>query len=397
MTGLQPIPKAVLETPFHGRAAALCQTNQWVRWAGYTTVEVYSEVEHEYFAIRNAATVFDISPMIKYRIAGPDAVAYLNRLMTRDVAKLRPGRVGYTLWCDGAGHVLDDGTLFHLEDGSFRLCAQERHLDWLLDSALGFEVEVADESEAVAGLALQGPTSCQVLKALGLDGVEALRPFDLRGFDVAGGPVMVSRTGFTGDLGYELWVEAARAEALWDGVFEAGRRFGIRPVGSQALDLVRIEAGFIATNIDFMAAEQALRHSRGRSPFELGLGRLVDFDKGHFNGRRALLAERAAGSQYALVGLDIEGNKPAAGALVYHRRKQEVGHVTSAMWSPTCKANLALATLRRPHGDTVKDDLWVEIYVLKELKWDKVMARARVVERPFFDPPRRKATPALDF
>jgi aminomethyltransferase len=313
------------------------------------------------------------------------------------VAKLATGRVGYTLWCNGAGHVLDDGTLFRLGAQSFQLCAQERHLEWLLDSAAGYDVTVADETEAIAALALQGPTSCAVLQAMGLDEIELLRPFASRGYDLDGHELLVSRTGFTGDLGYELWVRPEEAEELWDRLVQAGRHFGIRPVGTQALELTRIEAGFIMTNTDFTAAEQAQRHTRGRSPFELGLGRLVDFDKGHFNGRRALLEEQRKGSRYVLVGLDIEGNKPAAGALIYHRRKKEVGHITSAMWSPTCKANVALATLQAPYGDSITEDLWVEIYVLKELKWDKVMARCKVVPRPFFDPPRRRATPALDY
>ena len=178
----------------------------------------------------------------------------------------------------------------------------------------------------------------------------------------------------------------------------AGKLFGIRPVGSQALDLARIEAGFIATNADFLAADQVLRRNRGRSPFELGLDWLVDFEKGHFTGRRALLAEKQnATSRYCLVGFDIEGNKPAEGALVYHRKRKEVGHITSAAWSPTCKKNIALAQLTRPYGSELTDDLWVDIYVDKEKKWARQMCRAKIVERPFFKHPRRSAVPALDF
>ena len=396
MSTMQAV-KAVLGTPFHARTSALCRTNLWGRWAGYTAAEVYTEVELEYFAIRNAATLCDISPMIKYRIAGTDAVACLNRIMTRDVAKLAPGRVGYAVWCDGAGKVLDDGTLFRLGEDSFQLCAQERHLEWLLDSARGYDVSVEDQSEAIAALALQGPTSCEVLKAFGLAGIEQLKPYAHQSYESEIGSLMVSRTGFTGDLGYELWVRPEQAEALWDRLVEAGRLYGITPVGTRALDLARIEAGFIMTGADFVAAAHALRHSRGRSPFELGLGRLVDFDKGHFNGRRALLEEQRSGARYCLVGLDVAGNKPAAGALLYHGRKTEVGQITSAMWSPTCKANLAIATLRRPYGETVTENLWTEIYVDKELKWERVKARCKVVPRPFFDPPRRRATPPLAF
>jgi aminomethyltransferase len=379
-----PDPRAAaLPTPFHSRTSRLCRTNDWGRWAGYTTVQVFTDVELEYFAVRNASTLFDLSPMVKYRIAGPDATRYLNRLVTRDVAKLRPGRVGYAVWCDDRGKVLDDGTLFRLSDGEFQLCSQERHLCWLLDSAIGFDVAIDDISEDVAALAVQGPTSCAVL--------------NIGHFPFEGDSLMVSRTGFTGDLGYELWVAPAMAELLWDRLMEAGKELGITPMGSRALDLVRIEAGFIATNLDFMAADQAVRTNRGRSPFELGLGWLVDFDKGHFNGRRALLEERQRGSRYCLVALDVEGNKPGKDALVYHKKKRRVGHVTSAMWSPTCKRNLALASLALPYGGSIGDDLWVDIYVHRELKWQRTMSRCRVVERPFFDPARRRATPAADF
>ena len=187
------------------------------------------------------------------------------------------------------------------------------------------------------------------------------------------------------------------AELLWDRLADAGKELGITPIGSRALDLVRIEAGFITTNLDFVAADQAVRTNRGRSPFELGLGWLVDFDKGHFNGRRALLEERERGSRYCLVALDVEGNKPGTDALVYYKKKKRIGHVTSAMWSPTCKRNLALASLTLPYGGSIRDNLWVDIYTHRELKWQRTMARCRVVERPFFDPHRRRATPAPDF
>jgi aminomethyltransferase len=387
----------LLPTPFHSRTSALCHNNDWGRWAGYTVPNSYGEVELEYFAVRNTATLFDLSPMMKYRIAGPDAERYLNRLLTRDVRKLKPGRVAYSLWCDDEGHVLDDGTLFRFAEDRFRLCSQERQLVWLTDSAAGFDVEIEDVTEKIAALALQGPTSAAVLRRMGIAGIDDLRPFAMIEVPLDGGSLTLSRTGFTGDLGYELWIEPGLAEPLWDRLMSAGTLHGLRPIGSRALDLARIEAGFIATNADYVAGDQIIRRTRGRSPFELGLGRLVDFDKGHFNGRRTLLAERERGSRYALVGLDIEGNKPAGGALVYHKQKTEAGHITSAMWSPTCKRNLALASLKAPYGSEITDDFWVEIYVLKELQWDKQMVRARIVERPFFNPERRRATPPHDF
>ncbi len=392
----QHYPTPVMTTPFHSRTAALCRKNDWTRWAGYTTVNVYTEVELEYAAVRNQASVFDLSPMIKYRIAGHDARRYLKRLVTRGIDKFGPGRVAYVVWCNDDGKVLDDGTLFCFEGGEYRLCAQDRHLPWLLDSAIGYDVEVRDVSQEIAALALQGPTSCALLKRFGLSGIETLKPFFMREFPYEGEKLTVSRTGFTGDLGYELWVDSSRAEALWDDLMSAGKEHGITPIGSQTLNLVRIEAGFVLPHVDFMPADYAFRPTRGRSPFELGLSWQVDFDKGHFNGRRALLKEKKTGSRYQLVGLDIDGNKPAKDSLIYHAKHRRIGHVTSAMWSPTCKRNLAIATLEAGR-QSLWGDLWAEIYVKKELKWEKIMARCRVVERPFFKPARRSATPAPDF
>ncbi|MGI9305608.1 MAG: aminomethyltransferase family protein [Gammaproteobacteria bacterium] len=388
----------VKPTPFHARTSAACNTNEWSRWAGFTVVACYHDIELEYYAVRNSTAVFDVSPLVKYRITGPgpDAARYLNRLQTRDIHKLEPGRVLYTTWCNDDGKVLDDGTVFRFAENEFRLCAQDRHLPWLLDTAIGFNVEISDVSEEIAALAVQGPTSCSVLQQLGFAGIEQLEPFAFADFELDDYKVNVSRTGFTGDLGYELWTDSAHAESLWGALMTAGEHYGIRPAGTTALDLARIEAGFILPHADFMPAEAATRHTRGRSPFELGLGWLVDFDKGYFVGRRALLKEKQGGSSYRLVGLDVESNRPAKDALVYIDKKHEVGFVTSAMWSPVCKRNLAIVTVRNTPR-LREDRLWVEVYVNKELKWEKRMVRAQVARRPFFNPVRRTQTPAPDF
>ena len=386
----------VLETPFHTRTAAFNQVNDWHRWMDYTTATAYFDVALEYFAIRNACSVFDLTPMSKYRIEGPDALSYLDRLLTRNAAKIKPGRVVYTVWCDDRGQVIDDGTIFHIEPGRYRLCSQERQLDWLMLSAIGFDVEIVDETHEVAALALQGPTSCAALTALGLEGIENLKPFAITHFPFGGQQLMVSRTGFTGDLGYELWIAPELGEKLWDGLFEAGRPYGIMPIGTSALDIVRIEAGFIQAGVDFLAANQCIRPGRTRSPYELGLGWLVDLGKHNFTGRAALAAEKQRGSRYSLVKLDIAGNKPAKDAFVYNRRRQVVGTVTSAVWSPSAKANIALASLRRPWG-RARDRLAAEIYYQRELQWTRIMLPARVVDGVFFDPPRRKQTPAGPF
>lgn len=393
--------RPLLPTPFHERSRALSQVDSFIPWAGYTTVDVFTTVEQEYFAIRNAASLYDLTPMVKYRLAGADALRFLNRLVTRDVAKVRPGRVAYCVWCNDAGKVIDDGTVFCFGEGEYRLCTAERQLDWLLDSAIGFDVEISEVTGDVAALALQGPTSYSVLRKAGVAGVERLKPFELGRFALpAAGEarLMVSRTGFTGDLGYELWMEPHDAERVWDVLMEAGGSRGIRPVGSRALNIARIEAGFLLPNVDFVPGERSIFIGTERSPLELGLAWLVDFAKGHFTGRRALLEEQRRGARRRLVGLDVEGTKPAHNALLYADRslRRQSGSVTSAVWSPTTKRNLALAMMDAPHFD-IGSTLWAEIYLNRELVWERRVVRARVVERPFFAPERRRATPPGEF
>ena len=251
-------------------------------------------------------------------------------------------------------------------------------------------------TEDIAALSLQGPCTAAVLKAAGFD-VSALRPFRIARFDFGGGELRISRTGFTGDLGYELWIDPARALALWDHLMAAGAPWGTRPIGTRALNVARIEAGFLIANMDFVPAEQAVREDRVRTPFELGLDWLIDWEKGHFNGRRALLAERRSGSKWAMVALDIEGNIDTDGSLIYHKKTREVGYITAAAWSPAIKRSIALAQVQRPYHSVMRDNLWVEVYVRRELQYAKLMLKADVVDRPFFNPPRRRATPPGDF
>jgi len=387
----------LLTTPFHLRTAAHNRRNEWAPWGGYQTALVFDDEAMEHTAIRNQATLYDLSPMVKYRIAGRDAGAYLDRLTLRRASALPVGAVHYTAWTDDDGKLLDDGTLFRLGETEYRLCCQERHLPWLADSALGYDVVVAEVTEAIAALALQGPCSHAVLTRAGFAGTGALKPFRLAEFPLDDGTVTISRTGFTGDLGYELWTDASRALDLWDRLMAAGDLHGLRPIGTNALNLARIEAGFIITNMDFVPADMAVRSDRVRSPFEVGLDWMIDFDKGHFNGRRALVAEkRDDTSRFALVGLDIEGNVPADHAILYAGKTSEVGVVTAAAWSPATKRNIALASVQRPfHRPDA--ELWAEIYALRELQYHKLMVRARVTERPFFNPARRRLTPPADF
>ena len=347
------VPQGRLRTPFYSRLRAVDTVNAWHSWKGYTVPDELYCAETEYFAVRNSTGVFDLSPMSKYRITGPDSLVYIDRLVTRDMNKIRPGRVAYAVWCDDRGQVIDDGTIFHLREGEYRLCSQERHFAWLQAAALGLDVTIVDETAEVAALAVQGPTTYAILDNMGLDGLGELKPFGLMHFDFEGAELMVSRTGFTGDLGYELWITPDKAEALWDALFNAGRHYDMRAIGTHALEQTRIEAGYLMAYADFLPANATVRPGRTRSPFELGLDWLVDFKKPVFNGRRALAEERRNGSTWRLVKLDIEGNKPAHHAYIFEKpkgNKREIGFITSATWSPVCKQNIAIGTVRLPHG-----------------------------------------------
>lgn len=377
------------KTPFHERIAPLNQANAWERWAGYTTASLFYELEEEYFAIRTGASLYDVSPMIKYRVTGPDAAAVVDRLVTRNITKLKPGRVAYTPWCDGKGRVVEEGTVFRLGENEFRINCAEHQLAWLTDAAWGFDAAIEDVSEEIAGLALQGPQSRLVLEDIGLTQATALPFFGIVTETVDGLTVTVSRTGFTGDLGYELWVAPTDALALWDRLMEWQTLRYLRPIGARALDRARIEAGHILVNVEYVGARRAIRESQARTPEALGLGWTVDFSKPHFTGKRALLEERAAGGpKRSLVGLDIQGRKPAVGAYLYEGRR-EVGQITSATWSPVLKKNIALATVDAAFAKP-GTRLNAEIYYLKEITQGRVDVTATVVATPFYAPAHRR-------
>lgn len=378
----------LMDGPVHDRLERLSCSRRWYDWAGYAAPATLETLENEYFALRNQAALLDISPMKKYRITGPASEAMLNRLVTRDVRKIAVGRVSYVVWCDEEGMLIDDGTLFRLAQDEWLLCCQEPMLTWLCDAVWGFDARIEDDSDRLAGLALQGPTSFALLEAAGLD-VATLRPFDCARIAP---DLLVSRTGFTGDLGYELWTDWPEAAALWDRLWDAGRDLGLRGIGYDAVNIARIEAGFMTAGVDFQPVHATERLHRGRTPFELGLSRLVDFDKGHFNGRRALWKVRNS-PRSLLLRVDVEGFKPAQDALVYHGRRREVGHITSGVWSPTAKCNIALAHVETPWAITGKTNLFADIYVLEEGQWNRRMARLTPQTGAFFKPPRARLTP----
>ena len=357
----------------------------------------------EYAAIRNAAALLDVSPLHKYRITGRDSARLLDRMVTRDVTKLSPGQVIYTPWCDAAGKVIDDGTVSRLDASTFRLTSADSSLRWLHMNAVGLEVTIEDVSERLGALALQGPLSRAILARVSPADFEKLAYFRLVESTVSDIPVTISRTGYTGDLGYEIWVEAGRAVPVWDALIEAGRSYGIVPAGIWALDLARIEAGLIMLDVDYFSSHHALTEERKSSPFEINLGWAVSRGKGPYNGRRALEAERARGPAWGFVGLEVDWNSferlfaahhlppqvPEiawrASAPVY-RDAEQVGYATSGCWSPLLKTSLALAHLRAPHfapGTRVQLEITVE--------HRRRRAQAIVRKLPFFDPERKKA------
>ena len=386
-------------SPFDSGIRAQSQTQNWTGWNGYLSPRIADTLASEYFAIRSSCSVMDLTPMEKYRITGPDATAFLNRLVTRDLNKLRVGRVAYVVWCNDEGKVIDDGTVFHLAENDYRLCAQHHQLDWLLLSSIGFDVSIQKETHDIAALSVQGPTSFSVLSAAGIKGLETLKPFGILNTNVNGFELTVSRTGFTGDLGYELWAERARADDLWNTLFtlkDTGL-FDIRLIGLDALEMVRIEAGFIMPGWDFNTAESTIRADHDRSPFELGLDWIVNFDKPYFTGKSALLAEKARPATRRLLKLTLEGNKPPVGSFIFHGKKgKQTGAVMAQTWSPILKRCLALADVDFIDGHP-PNDLWAEIYYQKELKWHVKWARCEIVEGQFWSHPRRRATPPMPF
>lgn len=395
--GHEHFRRALQHTPFHDRVAALSATEDWTGWNGYKVARVVDKLSTEYFAVRSGCAVMDLTPMEKYRITGNGAREYLDRLVTRNISKLRPGRVTYVIWCNDEGKVIDDGTLFQLGEYDYRLCAQHHQLDWLLMSATGFDVHIETETHDVAALAVQGPTSCSVLTAAGFDKLDQLKPFGIVDLQCKGIPVTVSRTGFTGDLGYELWVEPKSALNLWDAVFDVRGLYDIHAMGLDALEMVRIEAGFIMPGFDFNTAESTIRNGHDRSPFEVGLGWVVNLDKGHFTGRKALLAENSRPARRRLTKIVIDGNKPVREAFLYDRKNgEQVGEVKCATWSPVLKANLALADIDCVNGK-LPPKLWARLDYQRELKWHTAWAECHVQSKPFYNPEHRSATPPPRF
>jgi aminomethyltransferase len=391
-------------SPFHPRTAPLVRAQTWRRWSGHQMASAYDpHPDREYAAIRSAAALIDVSPLYKYRITGRDAARLLDRMITRDMGKLKPGQVYYTPWCDEAGKVIDDGTVTNLGGGAYRLTSADSSLRWLHMNAVGMEVSIEDISERMGALSLQGPLSRDILSGAAAVDLSSLKYFRMIEGAVRGIPVAISRTGYTGDLGYEIWVEAARAVALWDALMEAGKPYGLTPAGVWAMDIARIEAGLIMLDVDYYSAHHALIEARKSTPYEINLGWAVSAVKGPFNGRRSLAAERSRGAAWGFVGLEVDwesferlfrarGLPPQIPNIAWrmsapvYRDGKQIGYATSGCWSPILKKSLALAHLRAPHfaADTaVKLEVTVEHH--------RERADAVVRKLPFFEPERKKS------
>lgn len=395
-----PIP-----TPFHPQTAPLNKSHAWREWSGYLAASTYEVIhDREYYAIRNAVALIDVSPLFKYEIQGPQAEQLVNRIMPRDIARCRVGQVKYAAWCDDEGWVIDDGTIARLSPDRFRITAADPNLAWFQDCGYGLEAEVRDVSTDLAALAVQGPKSRQILR-LALDGVDLGR---LKYYRFAEGrlddiPLAITRTGYTGDLGYELWIDPQYAGLLWERLMHAGSGYGILPVGMVALDIARIEAGLLLIEVDYKSSRKALIQAHKSNPFELGLGWTVDFSKGDFVGRTALKAVKDQGPEWQLVGLEVDwrslealyaavdlsaqvAGRASRLAVPVYKGGRQIGQATSHAFSPILKKYIAIATIESPFsrpGSTVEMEFTIE-YVHHK-------ARATVVRMPFFDPPRKRS------
>jgi aminomethyltransferase len=398
-------------TAFHERTFPLCQSLNYREWSGYYTVSVYEvHHEHEYNAIRNACALIDVSPLYKYRITGKDATRLVNRVITRDINKVKPGQVIYCCWCDEEGKVIDDGTISRLDENVYRWTAADPSLRWFRQNGLNMDVQVEDISEKVAALALQGPTSANLLKAVAEADIANLKYFRVTSGKIAGVPVDISRTGYTGDLGYEIWVPCGdgandQAVKVWDALVDKGKQFDLHAAGMLALDVARVEAGLLLIEVDYISSKKALIPSQKFSPYELGFGRMVHLEKENFIGKRALEQDAKNGVPRQLVGLvvdwtDVErlyeryGLTPAAPAQasrvavpVYSGEKQ-VGKATTTTWSPTLKKMLALASVETEYskpGTSLQMEITIEAIRLK--------TNVTVTTLPFFNPQRKTASP----
>ena len=391
-------------TPFHERTSQLCLPQNWRRWAGYIVAGSYDlSLDREYWAIRDAAALIDVSPLMKYMVEGPDAALLLHRITTRDVLGMKVGQVGYTGWCDEEGKLLDDGTVSRLAEDVFRMTSAEPSLRWLAMNAVGMDVRVTEVTDQVAALSLQGPKSRAILNRCCKKNLDKLKYFRVMDNVLDGRKVTISRTGYTGDLGYEVWMDNADALAVWDALMAAGDDYGIVPCGILPMDMARVEAGLFMIDVDYTASNHAWIEAQKSSPLEMGLDWAVNLDKpGYFVGRRALEREKKEGSAWKLVGVDIDwegmerhfakvGLPPqipgmaVRGSLPVMRDGKQVGYASTSTWSPVLKKYIALVHVQRPWYEP-GTQLDIEITV----EHHRLHAPCTVVKLPFYEPEWKK-------
>lgn len=391
-------------TPFHERTSKLCLPQNWRRWAGYFVVGSYDlTIDREYWAIRNAAALIDVTPLMKYMIEGKDAARLLDRITTRNIQKMKVGQVCYTGWCDDEGKMIDDGTISRLEENKFRMTSADPNLRWLSMNAVGLDVKIAEVTDDIAALSFQGPKTREILNLCCADPVTDLKYFRLMRNKIAGVDVTISRTGYTGDLGYEIWLAPKSAVPIWDAIMKAGEGYQISPVGILAMDIARVEAGLFMIEVDYTSTTHAWIDAQRSTPFELGLDWTVALDKpGYFVGRRALEREKKAGLKWKLVGIEVDwvglenlyaevglppqipGNAVRA-SLPVMKDQVQVGYASTSTWSPLLKKYIALAHLGQPHYE-LGTQVEMEITVQHQRKH----APAKVVKLPFYEPEWKK-------
>ena len=393
-------------SPFFERTSKLNESQEWRRWSGYLSATNYElNHENEYFAIRTKAALLDISPLYKYIVKGPDAQSYIHQLVTRNINICKVGQVMYTPWCDEDGKVIDDGTVQRLSEQKFRITSAEPNLEWLEYNAVGLNLEIKDDSTNTAALALQGPNSRKILNAVTNNSLDHLKFFWMMDTYIHNCPVSISRTGYTGDLGFEIWIDPQDALTVWDILLEKGKSFGITPTGLQALDISRIEAGLILLDVDYISSRHAIIESRKSSPYELGLGWTVKMNKNNFIGKKSLEKEIARGPDWEFVGIEIEwdqleklyrevGLAPGLPSTAWrsstplYYNDQQVGYATSGAWSPILKRYIALAHVKSNFamvGTALDFEIKIEHF--------RRLTKAKIVKTPFFDPARKRSCP----
>ncbi len=393
-------------TAFHPRTVDLCHSRDWLQWSGFFVARSYNDfAQPEYAAIRHAAALIDVSPLYKYHVTGRDSIEMVNRVFTHDMAKMDVGQVVYTPWCDADGAVRQEGTVFRIKEHKYQVCAAEPALGWLMQNALGFDVKITDRSDDIAALSLQGPNSRTILSEVSDIAMDDIKFFRFAEGTIDGIPVSVSRTGYTGDLGYEIWIPADQAVTVWDRLISGGAAHHILPCGLSAMDISRVEAGFILINVDYVSAEVARLPQHRMSALELGLGWAVKFGKeGNFVGRRALEAEKATGVKRSVVGIEI-GWQPLEDVYatanmmpdlplipcrepvpVYDRHGKQIGRVTTRVWSMLLKKFIGIATVNAEFKD-----IGTEVFIEVTVDFERKRVPARVANMGFYRPERMRA------